>query len=192
MGSQTRLWHCYHTKSPNLRHHQACSQNKGLSKASGCRPVHPPPETGRQRQPELEGGNQGPREGSSTKLQAGFIANQDFLGFWMVHICREGHSQKSAPQKRHMAHLRRRANCTSRKPSGWDRGGDKTHSPPGGDCTLQAPGHLNCLDLGRGHKMQDQPSLRLCEVSENLNLSGLDWRVHATQGQHQTVPGRAT
>ena len=34
--------------------------------------------------PELERGNLGPREASSTKLQAGSIANQDFLGFWML------------------------------------------------------------------------------------------------------------
>ena len=38
----------------------------------------------------------------------------------MVDISQEGHSQRSAPQKRHMAHLRIRAHCTPRKPSGWD------------------------------------------------------------------------
>ena len=58
-------------------------------------------ETGRGGQPELEGGNHGPREASSTKLQADFIANPDFLGFWKIDICQEGCSQKSAPQKRH-------------------------------------------------------------------------------------------
>ena len=42
-------------------------------------------------------GNPDPREASSTKLQAGFIANQDFLGFWMVNIQQEGRSQRSAP-----------------------------------------------------------------------------------------------
>ena len=45
--------------------------------------------------------NRGPREASYTKLQAGFVANQDFLGFCMVDIRWEGHSQRSAPQKRH-------------------------------------------------------------------------------------------
>ena len=67
----------------------------------------------------------------------------------MVDICPEGHSLRSAPQKRHTAHLRRHAHCTPRKPSGWDGGGDKTHCPPGYDCTQQAPGHLSCSDLGR-------------------------------------------
>ena len=31
---QPRLWDSYPAKSPNLRHHQARSQNKGLSRAS--------------------------------------------------------------------------------------------------------------------------------------------------------------
>ena len=104
---------------------------------------------GRWGQPEPERGNCGPREASSTKLQAGFIDNQDFLGFWMADIHQEGQSQRSAPQKRHMTHLRRRACCTSRKLSGWDWGGNKTQHPTGGDCTRQAPGHLGCLELGR-------------------------------------------
>ena len=96
-------------KSPNLRHHQAHSQNKGLSRASRLQTSHPPPVTGRRGQPELEGGSRGPREASSTKLQAGFVTNQDFLGFWTVNI-----------------HLRRCAGCTPRKTSGRDRGGDKS------------------------------------------------------------------
>ena len=65
-------------------------------------------------------------EAPYTKLQSDFLDNQDFLGFWMVDIRREGRSQRSASQKRHTAHLRRCACCTPRKPSGWDRGGDKT------------------------------------------------------------------
>ena len=99
-------------------------------------------------QPELERGKLGPREASSTKLQAGFVANQDFLGFWMVDIHWEGRSQRSAPKKRHMAHLRRHTGCTSRKPSGRDGGGDKLQLSTGGDCAHQAP-HLSYSDLGR-------------------------------------------
>ena len=71
-------------------------------------------------QPEPERGNCNIREASSTKLKAGFIANQDFLGFWKVDIHQEGRRQRSAPQKRHRAHLRRHACCTPRKLSGWD------------------------------------------------------------------------
>ena len=117
---------------------------KDWAELASCGLAHPPPETGRQGQPEPEGGDHSPREASSTKLQAGFIANQDFLGFWMVDIRREGRSQRSAPQKRHKAHLRRCADCTPRKLSGMDRGGVSRS-----DCTPQAPGHLSCSDLRR-------------------------------------------
>ena len=72
----------------------------------------------------MEGGNCCPREASSTKLQAGFVANQDFLGFWTVNI-----------------HLRRCAGCTPRKPSGRD--GEEINRS---DHTHQTPGHLSCSD----------------------------------------------
>ena len=83
-------------------------------------------------QPEPERGKLGPRDGIPYQTASRLpVANQDFLGFWMVDIRREGHSQRSAPQKIHTAHLRRRAHRTSRKRSGWDGGGDKTHHTPG-------------------------------------------------------------
>jgi len=49
----------------------------------------------------------------------------------MVDIHREGRSQISAPQKRHIAHLRQVRPLLPRKPSCWDRGGEKMHRPPG-------------------------------------------------------------
>ena len=46
-----------------------------------------------------------PEMASPTKLQTGFqFLTKDFLRFWMVDICWEGRSQRSAPQKRHMVH----------------------------------------------------------------------------------------
>ena len=135
-------------KSPNLRHCQASSQNKGLSRASQLL-TSPSPAGDRQaRTARARGGNHSPREASSAKLQAGSVANQDFLGFWTVDIRREGSSQRSTPQKRHTAHLRRCASHTPRKPSSWDRGGDKPQ-PTGCYNARQAPGHLHCSDLGR-------------------------------------------
>ena len=122
-------------------------------------------------QPDPEGGNHGPREASSTKPQAGFVANQDFSGFWTVNICREGHSQRSAPQKRHTAHPRRHTPGTPRKLSGWNRGRDKSEPSTGDHYACQVPGHLSCSDLG-WCKTQAQPNLRLCRVSKNLR--GLD------------------
>ena len=60
-------------------------------------------------QPELERGNRGSREAFSMKLQTGSVANKELLSFWTVDIHRESCNQRSAPQKRHMAHLRSRA-----------------------------------------------------------------------------------
>ena len=150
---------------------RSAHRTKDWAELAGCGPAHPPPETGRWGQPELEGGNPGPREASYTKLQADIIANQDFLGFWIVNIRQKSCRQRSVPQKRHTAHLRRHARCTPRKPSGWDGGGDKSQPSTGGNCAHQAPGHLSCSDLEE-HKTQAQPNLRLCGVPESLN--GLD------------------
>ena len=117
-------------------------------------------------------GQSRPQRSTLYQTEADFVANQDFLEFWTVDICREGRSQRSAPQKRHMAHLRKCARCTHRKPGSWDGGSDKPQPSTGGDCVRQAPGHLSWTwDV---HKTQAQPSLHLCGVPKNLNLSGLD------------------
>ena len=49
LGEQTRLWDSYHEKSPNLRHSQTRSQNKGLNRARWLQTI-PPPVTGSQSQ----------------------------------------------------------------------------------------------------------------------------------------------
>ena len=97
-----------------LRHSLARSQNKGLSeyqrRASELW-TGPSPrrrQRGRQLQPEPEGkGNLSRRDGllhqTVSKLP---ITNEVFLGSWMVGIHQEGRSQRSAPQRRHTAHLR--------------------------------------------------------------------------------------
>ena len=91
---------------------------------------------------------------------------------WMVDICQEGRSQRLSSQKRHVAHLRRCTRCTPRKPSVRNGGGDKTHSPPGGYCACQAPGHLSCLDLGRAQNTGPTESapLRATRVPEPEQL----------------------
>ena len=58
------------------------------------------------------------------------VPDQVFLGSWTVDIRQEGRSQRSALQRKHTAHLRRRSHCTPRKPSSWDREGDKMHRLP--------------------------------------------------------------
>ena len=94
------------------------------------------------------------------------VANQVFLGLWAVDIPQEGHSQRSAPQRRYMAHLRRCSRCAPRKLSGWDQGGDKSHCPTWGECTHQAPGRLSCSDLGRAQNTGPTESVPLWSIQE--------------------------
>ena len=89
----------------------------------------------------------------------------------MADICQEGRSQRSAPQMRHTAHLRQRSHCTPRKLSSGT-GEVIRLTTQLGDCAHQAPAHLRCLDLGR--TPNPGPSLCLCGVPENLNLSSSD------------------
>ena len=102
---------------------------------AGCGLAHPPPEAEKRAsdsQSQKVRGNLGPRDGILYQTVSRLpVANQVFLGSWMVDIHQEGRSQRSAPQRRHIAHLRRYAHCTPRKLSDWDWGGDKMHHPPG-------------------------------------------------------------
>ena len=84
----------------------------------------------------------------------------------MVDIRQEGHSQRSATQKRHKAHWTRHA----RKPRlGPQRGEGALHPGRVRPSSSWLP---ELLGPWR-HKTQAQPSLRLCGVPENLNLSSL-------------------
>ena len=84
----------------------------------------------------------------------------------MFDIQQEGRSQRSAPQRRHMAHLRQCSRCTPRKPSGWDEGGDKTRCPTKVECACQPPGHQTCLDLGRAQNTGPTESVPLWSTQE--------------------------
>ena len=69
-------------------------------------------------------GNLGPRDGILHQTVSRLpVANHIFLGSWMVDICQEGQSQRSAPQRRHTAHLRWRSRGAW-KLRAWERGGD--------------------------------------------------------------------
>ena len=117
-------------------------------------------------QSQKEKGKLGPRDGilyqTASRLP---VANQVFLGSWTVDIHQEGHSQRSAPQKRHMAHLRQHSHCAPRK-SIQDQGGDKTHRPTQGECACQAPDHLSCSDLGRAQNAGPTESVPLWGTRE--------------------------
>ena len=77
------------------------------------------------------------------------VANQVFLGSWTVDIHQEGRRQRSAPQKRHTAHLRWGSSTAPRKLRGWDQGGDKMHCPPGRVCS-PSTWSPELLRLGKG------------------------------------------
>ena len=137
---------------------------------AGCGPAHPPQETGRQGQPEPEQGNCGPREASSTKLQAGFVANQDFLGFWTVN-----------------SRLRLCASCTPRKPSDRDGGGNKSQQP-----RSPSTWSSELLRPGKGTKRRPDRVCTFEEYPSTWTWAAQTWEVHTTQGRPQTFPSRAT
>ena len=99
----------------------------------------------------------------------------------MVDICREGHSQRVAPQNRHKAHPRARTETEALT----GRGEVALHLERVRSSSSWFPELLG----PEGYKTQSQPSLQLCGVPENLNLSGLD-----LGGTHNSGPApcRAT
>ena len=61
-------------------------------------------------------GNLGPRDGILHQTVSRLLlANHIFLGSWTVDICQEGRSLRSAPQRRHTAHLRQCSASAPRK-----------------------------------------------------------------------------
>ena len=98
----------------------------------------PSPTRGR-KQEGGERGKLGPRDGIPYQTANSFQSlTKDFQRFWIVDICWEGRSQKSAPQKRHKAHL-----TSVPKKWGWDRRGNKACFTRV-ECARQAHGCLSC------------------------------------------------
>ena len=79
------------------------------------------------------------------------VVNQVFLGSWAVDVHQEGHSQRSAPQKRHTAHPRRWAGFTPRKSSSRDGGGNKPQQ-------LRSPSTWSPELLGPGKGTKCRPN----------------------------------
>ena len=86
------------------------------------------------------------------------VANHVFLGSWTVDICQECHSQRSAPQRRHTAHLKW---CSHDAPGISTQ--DTAHL---GQCAHQAPGHLSCWDLGKAQNVCLMVSVPLWSTRE--------------------------
>ena len=121
-------------------------------KLASSRPAHPQPEAGRQAgnsQIQKVRGKLGPRDGILYQTVRRLPdANQVFLASWTVDIRQEGHSQRSAPQRRHTAHLRQRSCCHPGN-RGTGTGEALRRTPTWRESTHQTPGHLSCSDLGR-------------------------------------------
>ena len=94
-----------------------------------------------------------PEMASSTKLSRLPVANHVCLGSWMADICLEGHSLRSASQRRHTAYLRLYPLTHPGDRVARTREVHKLHSPPG-QCVYQAPSRLSSLDLGRAQNAQ--------------------------------------
>ena len=70
-------------------------------------------------------GNLCPRDGILHQpVSRLLLANHMFLGSWTIGICQEGRNLRSAPQKRHTAHLKQHSFGTHGTPSSRDQGGD--------------------------------------------------------------------
>ena len=118
--------------SNSIRWPLACSQNKGLSnyqRRASCLRTGPSPcwrLRGRQGTARARSkGNLGPRDGILHQtVSRHLVANQLFLGSWTTNIFQESCSLRSAPQRRHTAHLRWHFHDTPGKPNNWDQGGD--------------------------------------------------------------------
>ena len=100
------------------------------------------------------------------------VANQVFLGSWTVDIHLEGGSQRPVSQ-RHMAHLRWCSRYAPGKPRARTREVIRVPIPPRGSAFTK---HLIAwaARTWEWHKTQAQPTLCLCGLPENLNLSSLD------------------
>ena len=109
-----------------------------------------------------QGANSAPEMPSSTKLRAGsqLLTKSSWDRGWLTPATR------SAPQRRHMAHLRWCSHCTHRTLNDWDRGGDKTHHPTWGMCAHQAPGRLSFSDLRRAQNAGPTESVPLWGTRE--------------------------
>ena len=113
-----------------------CSQNKELSeyqrRASWLHVGPSPPHLQRQRGRRVTARARRQGAAALSAPESGIfhqtasrlpVANHVFLGSWMVDICQECHSLRSAPQRRYMVCLELCFHSTPGK-LGWDRAGE--------------------------------------------------------------------
>ena len=113
--------------------------------------------------------NLGPRDGIFHQTLSRLpVANHVFLGYWTVDISQECHILRSAPHRRHTAHLRLCSYGTPRNQPARTTEVIKTYSPLGTECSPsnQLP---ELLGPGKGRKHTLQLGLNCCAVPENLS-----------------------
>ena len=164
----------YPAKSPNLRHCQACSQNKGLSKHQRrTSRLRTGPSSARDMQaggkPEPERGNRSPRKASSSKLQTGSVANHE----WQLTSARRVTARDQLP-RRDIRHIWEGTPIVHPENQAAGKGQAIRCTPHLGVTALAKHLATWAARTWEGHKTQAQLSLRLCGVPENLNLSSLD------------------
>ena len=119
-------------------------RTKDWAELAGCGLAHPPQKTGRQGQPEPEGGNCGPREASSTNCkQASLLTKTSWDSGWSTSTGRV--AARDQLPRRDIWHTWEGALAVH--PENQAAGTGKVISCS--NCARQAPGHLSCLDLGR-------------------------------------------
>ena len=169
----------FSAKSPNLRHCRAHSQKKGLSeyqrKTSQLWTGHLPPEA------ESQVGDShsqkeailAPETASSTKLRAGSqLLTKSSWDPGQLTSTRRVAARDQIP-RRDTQHTWDGAPTANSGNQGGRMGKVIRYTTPG-ECALAKHLVTWATRSWEGHKMQAQPSLCLCGVPKNLNLSGLD------------------
>ena len=136
-------------------------------------------------------GNLSPRDSilheTVSRLQA---ANHVFLGSWTVDICQEDCSQRSAPQRRHMAHLRWHSSGTLRNQAAGTRELIKTHVSPGA-VHLPSTWCLSCSNLGRAQNACPTESVSLQSTQESETEQLRPWKCTKCSAGFGQYPCRA-
>ena len=159
------------TKSSNLRHSLASSQDKDWANTkgelAGWGPAHPPArgrEAGKwQPEPRKASGNLSPGDGVLHQtVSRPPVLTKSFSDPRWLTSARRVTAWDQPPQRRHTAHLRRRSCNAPRKSSSWDQGGDKIHCTPGIVCSPSTC----CLSSSDQEKGTKRRPNRVCTFVE--------------------------
>ena len=161
-------------KNSNLRHSLTGSQNKGLSEYQrrvsllwiGLSPLLDTERQAGDIQSRKVRGDLGPRDSILHQTVSRLPAtNEVFLGSWMVDICQEGRSQRSAPRG-DTRHIWDGALAVHQGNQGAGTGEVIRCTAQMGECTRQAPGCLSCSDLWMAQNADPTESVPLWSPQE--------------------------